>query len=178
MALYKRATVTDLLSLPKTKERLERFALFPERIAVLLTKREWFVRKTDEWNPVPGDLAAHWPWNHGIRRAWVNILLRTYSTEYVTLCLFPAVFWSLLIETLRRSGHSQWIMDISKDASAPSWLFLVFYSIFFTEKYSVKEFVCGPSNYRTMCYYKNIMRLIRRHYSKRFYFSFYFCVKI
>ena len=49
VALYKRATVSDLLRLGMTKERREEFALLSDAlIALLLTKWEGIARKTFE----------------------------------------------------------------------------------------------------------------------------------
>ena len=54
IALYKRATVSDLPPLLMTKERRERFALFHELIALSLSKNKRFTPKTDESIPNPG----------------------------------------------------------------------------------------------------------------------------
>ena len=48
IALYKKATMSDLLGLLMTKERRERFILFHEQIALLLTNNKWIAQKNDE----------------------------------------------------------------------------------------------------------------------------------
>ena len=54
VALYKRATVSDSLRSLMTKEWQDRFALFHERIALLLTKNEQIAQKPNERIPNPG----------------------------------------------------------------------------------------------------------------------------
>ena len=53
IALYKRATMSNLLLLLMTKEWREWFAHFHEQFALSLTKIDWFAWKTDERIPNP-----------------------------------------------------------------------------------------------------------------------------
>ena len=53
VALYKRDTMSKLIPSIFKTERLERFALFHERIALLITKNERFARTTGDRIPNP-----------------------------------------------------------------------------------------------------------------------------
>ena len=53
VALYKRDTMSKLIPWIFKTERLERFALFHERIALLITKNERFARTTGDRIPNP-----------------------------------------------------------------------------------------------------------------------------
>ena len=66
--LYKRANMSDSLRLLMTKVWWERFALFRERITLLLPKNELIAQKTDERIP-----------NHG-PKAW-NQIFKKVSTK-------------------------------------------------------------------------------------------------